>query len=55
MAGLASQTAVPLAAWLETTASLQDRAEGLEDVEGAAPLVEPAKCFALAYLRTAAA
>ncbi|MFF8790862.1 hypothetical protein [Streptomyces sp. NPDC015125] len=53
MAGLDPQTAVLLAVWLETTASLQDRAEELGDVVGAAPLVEPAGCFARSYLRTA--
>ncbi|MFF1733759.1 hypothetical protein [Streptomyces sp. NPDC058247] len=54
MAALDPQTAVALAAWLETTASFEDRAEELADVEGAAPLVEPATRFARAYLRTAA-
>ncbi|MFD9033318.1 hypothetical protein ACFVZW_19515 [Streptomyces sp. NPDC059567] len=52
MAALDPQTAVLLAAWLETTASLADRAEELGDVEGAAPLVEPATRFARSYLRT---
>ncbi|WP_336052246.1 hypothetical protein [Streptomyces sp. CA2R101] len=39
--------------WLETTALLQDRAEELGDAEGAAPLIEPAGCFARSYPRTA--
>lgn len=54
MAALDPQAAVALAAWLETMASFEDRAEELEDVEGAAPLVEPATRFARVYLRTAA-
>lgn len=52
MAALDPQSAVALAAWLETTASLEDRAEELDDVEAAAPLVEPAIRFARLYLRT---
>lgn len=54
-AALDPPTAVALAAWLETTASLEDRAEELDAVEGAAPLTEPANRFAHAYLRTAGA
>ncbi|MFD3418876.1 hypothetical protein [Streptomyces decoyicus] len=50
--GWPRKTAVLLAVWLETTALLQDRAEELGDFEGAAPLVEPAGCFARSYLRT---
>ncbi|MFE5594216.1 hypothetical protein [Streptomyces sp. NPDC056549] len=52
MAALDPLAAVALAAWLETTASFEDRAEELGDVEGAAPLVEPATRFARIYLRT---
>lgn len=54
MAALDPQAAVALAAWLEATASFEDRAEELGDVEGAAPLVEPATRFARVYLRKAA-
>lgn len=52
-AALDPQAAVALAAWLETTASFEDRAEELGDVEGAAPLIDPATRFARAYLRNA--
>ncbi|OEJ28910.1 hypothetical protein AS594_35305 [Streptomyces agglomeratus] len=54
MAALDPQAALALAAWLEATASFEDRAEELGDVEGGALLVEPAARFARAYLRTAA-
>lgn len=50
-AALDPQTAVLLAAWLETTASLEDRAEELGNSESAAPLVKPATRFARSYLR----
>ncbi|MFF5924199.1 hypothetical protein ACFY8C_38625 [Streptomyces flavochromogenes] len=50
-AALDPQTAVLLAVWLETTASLEDRAEDIGDVEGAALLVESATRFARSYLR----
>lgn len=50
-ASLDPQTAVLLAAWLETTASLEDRAQELGDSGGVAPLVEPAARFARSYLR----
>jgi hypothetical protein len=53
IAALDPQAATLLAAWLETTASFEDRAEELGDVAGAAPLVEPAARFARAYLRAA--
>jgi hypothetical protein len=53
MAALDPQAAVTLAAWLEITARFEDRAEQLGDVEGAAPLIDPADRFARAYLRTA--
>lgn len=53
MAALDPQAALALAAWLETTASFEDRAEELGDVEGAAPLIDPATRFAHAYLRNA--
>ncbi|MER0484660.1 hypothetical protein ABR737_41140 [Streptomyces sp. Edi2] len=53
--GLDPQAAVLLAAWLETTASLQGRAEKREDIEGAAPLVALATRFAHVYLRTTTA
>lgn len=52
-AALDPQAALALAAWLETTASLEDRAIELGDIESAAPLVEPATRFARSYLRTA--
>ncbi|WP_405813166.1 MULTISPECIES: hypothetical protein [unclassified Streptomyces] len=52
MAALDPRAAVALAAWLETTASFEDRAEELGDVEAASPLVEPAARFARLYLRT---
>ncbi|MFK0264226.1 hypothetical protein ACIQU1_23330 [Streptomyces angustmyceticus] len=45
VAALDPLTAVALSIWLETTASFEDRAEELEDLEGAAPLVEPAAQF----------
>ncbi|MGW0940172.1 hypothetical protein [Streptomyces sp. NPDC002666] len=51
MAALDPQAAMALAAWLEMTASFEDRAEELGDVEGAAPLIEPAARFARVYLR----
>ncbi|MFI9255230.1 hypothetical protein [Streptomyces sp. NPDC053069] len=51
MAALDPPVAVLLAAWLETTASLEDRAEELGDIKGAAPLVNPATRFAQSYLR----
>lgn len=53
MTALDPQAAWRLAAWLETTASFEDRVEELEDVEGAAPLIEPATRFACTYLRNA--
>lgn len=53
MAALDPQAAWKLAAWLETTASFEGRAEELGDVEGAAPLIEPATRFARGYLRNA--
>ncbi|MFJ9574567.1 hypothetical protein [Streptomyces bacillaris] len=52
MAALDTRAAVALAAWLETTASFEERAEELDEAEGAAPLVEPAARFARLYLRT---
>ncbi|MEU7184132.1 MULTISPECIES: hypothetical protein [Streptomyces] len=52
-AALDPQAAWMLAAWLETTASFEDRAEELGDVEGAAPLIDPATRFARAYVRNA--
>ncbi|MBX4178397.1 MULTISPECIES: hypothetical protein [Streptomyces rochei group] len=52
IAALDPQAAAALAAWLETTASFEDRAEELGDTEGAAPLIEPAAHFARTYLRT---
>ncbi|MFF9025651.1 hypothetical protein [Streptomyces eurythermus] len=55
MAALNPQAAALVADWLEITASLEDRAEELGDVEGAAPLVESAARFARAYLRAATA
>ncbi|MEU9010694.1 hypothetical protein AB0D12_13065 [Streptomyces sp. NPDC048479] len=42
MAALDPQAALALAAWLETTASFEDRAEELDDVEVAVPLAAPA-------------
>ena len=52
MAALDPRAAVALAAWLETTASFEDHAEELGDVEGAAPLIELADRFARVYQRT---
>ncbi|MGW7433335.1 hypothetical protein ACWGIN_27820 [Streptomyces sp. NPDC054861] len=53
IAALDPQSAVALASWLETLAAFEDRAEALGEAEGAAPLTDPAKRFARAYLRTA--
>lgn len=52
MAALDPQAAMALAAWMQATASLEERAEELGEVAGAAPLVEPAVRFAQLYLRT---
>ncbi|EGX54622.1 MULTISPECIES: hypothetical protein [Streptomyces] len=54
MAALDPQGVVALAAWLETTASFEDRAQELGGTEVAAPLIDPAVRFARLYLRAAA-
>lgn len=52
IAALDPPAATALAAWLETTATLEEHAEHLDDADGAAPLIRPAARFAHAYLRT---
>ncbi|MFE4829945.1 hypothetical protein [Streptomyces sp. NPDC056672] len=56
MAALDPQAAVTLAAWLETTASFEDRAEELVVTSRAQrPPIERAGCFARVYLGNAEA
>jgi hypothetical protein len=51
-AALDPPVAVGIAAWLETTAVFEDRAEELSGLDAAAPLIQPAARFAHLYLRT---